>query len=226
MTLLLTATEAKADKVTIFFPDQEVAINQWGSSINKRIGNQNEYISKTMATNSLIAIEFNTIKNWEQAYTRYLKDAQGYLDMLRSGVTIYADGVEMLRNICLIQKAISINPQGVFTTAYMTDIYAETLAEVAKTYTQLKNVVAKGGTSNMLNTSERTELLWDTADDMRRLNKKLASMAFFIAYYNWVDVWRKATVGICNRPRYEIINGCFDGWKRRISTYHRLYYSS
>lgn len=71
----------------------------------------------------------------------------------------------------------------------------ETVSEFMRTYKTLKQVVAKGGESNMLSGAERTQLLWNLTDNLARLNRKLRLLAVSITMHSFEDVWNRAING-------------------------------
>lgn len=224
LSVLLSARHGKAQDAIMSFPDQYVLLRYFGNAINDTLITENRTIEKIIPVETAIGSQFTDIKNWEEKYMEYLQKVDGYANMLKSGTTLYLDGVEMLRNLNLIKKAIGMNPQGVVATAFMNSLLLEAAVETVKTYTELKEVVAKGGPGNMLNTSERTEMLWSLSENMARLNTKLRKLANDIAYYNCIDVWHRATAGFGNKPRSTLAGQCFDNWKRRAKVETELGY--
>ena len=154
------------------------------------------------------------MKKWEQKYNSYLKTAQGYGTSLKASMGIYSEGVRTLQYLWQIRKAIGQNPEGAFATFSMNNLYLETAAEFLKVYNLLNNTVAKGGTKNMLNGAERTQVLWSINDELAYLNKKLRSLIISISYYNLRDVWNNATAGIAHRGSREVAEQALDRWKR------------
>ena len=101
--------------------------------------------------------------------------------------------MEVLRNIYDLRRAIGSNPVGMAATLSLNDLYLETASEFVKVYTTLKESVAKGGETNMLRGSERTEMLWQLSDQMADLNRRLRQLTISIAYHNMMDVWNRYT---------------------------------
>ena len=149
-----------------------------------------------------------------QKYNSYLKTARGYADALKAGTSLYADGVETLRHLYEIRKAINANPTGIGATLAMNDLYLETTTEFIKTYRLLKVSIAKGGTDNMLTGAERTEMLWQLNDELARLNAKLRTLAISIAYHNFTDVWNQYTAGMVDKNHADIAHDAYDRWRR------------
>jgi hypothetical protein len=171
-------------------------------------------MQKTAALQGSMAAEFTMMKKWEQKYNAYLKTARGYADALKAGTSLYADGVETLRHLYEIRKAINANPTGIGATLAMNDLYLETTTEFIKTYRLLKVSVAKGGTDNMLTGAERTEMLWQLNDELARLNAKLRTLAISIAYHNFTDVWNQYTAGMVDKSHADIAHDAYDRWRR------------
>ena len=194
-------------------PLQYVAMQQGTYNINKSVNKQTESMLETAGLQGMMYAEFTKMRQWEEKYNGYLKTAQGYAESLKAGTTLYADGVETIRNIHLIRKAVNSNPQGIGASVFMSDIYKETAAQFVKVYKVLNESIAKGGEGNMLTGAERNELLWQLSDEMYALNKKLKRLAVSIAYYNMTDVWNRATAGMTNKSNEQLATEALARWK-------------
>ncbi len=195
-------------------PSQYVAIAEGQTLVNNAVNSQTKGMQKTAALQGSMAAEFTMMKKWEQKYNSYLKTARGYADALKAGTSLYADGVETLRHLYEIRKAINANPTGIGATLAMNDLYLETTTEFIKTYRLLKVSIAKGGTDNMLTGAERTEMLWQLNDELARLNAKLRTLAISIAYHNFTDVWNQYTAGMVDKNHADIAHDAYDRWRR------------
>ena len=195
-------------------PLQYAAIAEGTYMLNSAINSQTKGMQKTAAFQGTIAAEFTKMKQWEGKYNAYLKTARGYAEALKAGTTLYADGVQTLQHLYEIQRAVNANPAGIGATLAMNDLYLETASEFIKTYRLLKVSVAKGGTDNMLTGAERTEMLWQLADELARLNAKLRTLAISIAYHNFTDVWNQYTAGMVDKNHGEIAADAYERWRR------------
>ena len=195
-------------------PLQYAAIAEGTYMLNSAINSQTKGMQKTAAFQGTIAAEFTKMKQWEGKYNAYLKTARGYAEALKAGTTLYADGVQTLQHLYEIQRAVNANPAGIGATLAMNDVYLETASEFIKTYRLLKVSVAKGGTDNMLTGAERTEMLWQLADELARLNAKLRTLAISIAYHNFTDVWNQYTAGMVDKSHGEIAADAYERWRR------------
>ena len=217
--LLAASPEIAAAQVTETNPDQYVIIKAGQAKINDNISEQTKKQQETAALQGSIAYQFTTIKKWEGNYNSYLKTAKGYAEALKAGMSLYADGVQTLRHIYEIKRAIQTNPAGVAATIAMDNLYLEATSEFIKVYSTIKESLDKGGKDNMLNGEERTEMLWELSDRLEDLNRRLRLIAVSIAYYNMNDVWNKYTAGLVDRDHATIASEAFDRWKkaRRVS---------
>jgi len=195
-------------------PLQYAAIAEGTYMLNSAINSQTKGMQKTAAFQGTIAAEFTKMKQWEGKYNAYLKTARGYAEALKAGTTLYADGVQTLQHLYEIQRAVNANPAGIGATLAMNDLYLETASEFIKTYRLLKVSVARGGTDNMLTGAERTEMLWQLADELARLNAKLRTLAISIAYHNFTDVWNQYTAGMVDKSHGEIAADAYERWRR------------
>ena len=161
-----------------------------------------------------IGAEYTMMKNWESKYNSYLKTAQGYGTSLKASMAIYSEGVRTLRYLWEIRKAIGRNPEGAFATFSMNNLYLATASEFLKVYNLLNKTIAQGGTKNMLNGAERTQMLWTANDELAYLNRKLRSLIISISYYNLTDVWNNATAGLTRRGLGEVAGQALDRWRR------------
>lgn len=200
-------------------PLQYVEIETGHKNINDQIKKQTKAQEKTGLLQATISAEFTKIKQWEGKYNSYLKTARGYAEAIKAGTSLYAEGVETLRHIHEIRKAVAANPQGIGASVAMNNIYVETAAELIRTYRLLKVSVALGTNVNMLTGAERTELLWNLNDALDQLNRKLRRLAMSIAFYNLGDVWNNATVGMVERSHAQVAADAIDRWKRAQRVY-------
>lgn len=200
-------------------PLQYVEIETGHKNINDQIKKQTKAQEKTGLLQATISAEFTKIKQWEGKYNSYLKTARGYAEAIKAGTSLYAEGVETLRHIHEIRKAVAANPQGIGASVAMNDIYVETAAELIRTYRLLKVSVALGTNVNMLTGAERTELLWNLNDALNQLNRKLRRLAMSIAFYNLGDVWNNATAGMVERSHAQVAADAIDRWKRAQRVY-------
>lgn len=195
-------------------PQQVIIIEEGEKKLNDETAEQTKGMQETAAVQGAMAAEYTAMKGWEEKYNSYLKTTRGYAESIKAGTTLYADGVETLRNLHDIYRAINDNPEGIGATIVMNSLYLETAAEFTKTYRLLKTSVAKGGKYNMLNGAERTQMMWQLSDNLAELNAKLRLLSISIAYYNFKDAWKKATAGMINRTHGEIAADALDRWKR------------
>lgn len=200
-------------------PLQYVEIETGHKNINDQIKKQTKAQEKTGLLQATISAEFTKIKQWEGKYNSYLKTARGYAEAIKAGTSLYAEGVETLRHIHEIRKAVAANPQGIGASVAMNNIYVETAAELIRTYRLLKVSVALGTNVNMLTGAERTELLWNLNDALDQLNRKLRRLAMSIAFYNLGDVWNNATAGMVERSHAQVAADAIDRWKRAQRVY-------
>lgn len=210
---VLTASKASA-QIGESNPSQYAAMETGTEMINSSVGKQTTAMRKTGTLQAAIAAEFTQMKSWESKYNSYLKTANGYAEQLKAGCNLYAEGVMTLRHIYEIQKACSANPEGIAASISMNNLYMETVTEFVKTYRTLKKSIAQGGSANMLNGKQRTELLWAINTNLYDLNAKLRQLAISIAFYNLKDVWNRATAGMTERSHGEIAEEALDRWKR------------
>lgn len=216
MMLMIAAMNAKAQVETN--PDQYIIIGEGTAEVNGNIIKQTNAQGKTAVLQGTIAAEFTMMKNWEGKYVEYLKTARGYAESLKAGTSIFAEGVQTLQHIFEIKKAIGANPVGMAATLSLNDLYLETASEFLKVFTTLKESVAKGTEKNMLNGSERTEMLWEINDRLVDLNRKLRQLAISIAYHNMRDVWNRYTAGLVQRDVGMIANEALNRWRRATRT--------
>lgn len=195
-------------------PSQYVAIAEGNIKIDNTVNDQIKSEEKTLAMQTAMSVEWNSIKTWQKKYNSYLKTTRGYADGLKAATTLYAEGVKTLRNLYDLTKAAKANPQGIGATLAMNNLYVEVAAELVKTYSILKKSIDLGGSENMLTGAERTELLWWIEDNMAQLNRKLRKLAISIAFYNMTDVWHQATAGMIDRSHGDVAADALDRWKR------------
>ena len=190
------------------------AIVEGYATISKGIKGQTRNQAEIAVLQNAIGAEYTMMKNWESKYNSYLKTAQGYGTSLKASMAIYSEGVRTLRYLWEIKKAIGRNPEGAFATFSMNNLYLETASEFLKVYNLLNYTIAQGGSKNMLNGAERTQMLWTANDELAYLNRKLRSLIINISYYNLTDVWNNVTAGLTRRGLGEVAGQALDRWRR------------
>ena len=214
--LLAAAPQHVSAQTNVNNTEEWVLIRVGNALINEQVDKQTKKMQAVATLQAAIAGEFLVMKGWEAKYNAYLKKAQGYAENIAAASTIYADGMEVLRNIYEIRKAIAANPEGIGATVAMNNIYVEVTAQFIETFNNLENVVKGGGKEHMLTGAERTQLLWSLSDNLRELNRRLRQMAISIAYHNMTDVWNKITSMGATRSHGQIAQEAFSRMTRAV----------
>ena len=213
-------TSHAESSIVVANPLEYGALAAGNDAINNQISNQMAYQIGTSALQNTIAGEYSKIHEWEKQYNRYLKKADGYASTLKASTTIYNEGVRIFISLVKLKEAIGSNPQGVFATMSMNNLYMETAAEMVSVFTLLKTAVAEGGEKNMLTGSERSETLWAINDKIHSFHKKLQKLTLSIQYYTLNDVWSSATVGMVDKSNGTIAKEAKARWKRVAKSIH------
>ncbi|WP_254880179.1 hypothetical protein [Segatella copri] len=176
-------------------PGEYLAIKKGEDNILNEISAQTNYRKKEAGIQAELSATTAKIKNWEQQYNKYLKTTEGFADGIAAACQLYLEGVQTLNALWEVSAAKKINPQGVFATMSMNNLYMETAIQFIKTYRSLKKVCKKGGNGNMLNSAERTQLIWNLERELEQLNSKLRRLAVSISVFSFEDVWNRAIAG-------------------------------
>ena len=176
-------------------PGQYLAIKKGEDNILSKITAQTNYRNKEAGIQAELSGTTAKIRNWEQQYNAYLKEASGYAKRTVACCQLYLEGVQTLNALWEVSAAKKINPQGVFATMSMNNLYMETAIQFIKTFRSLKKVCAKGTDKNMLNGAERTQLIWNLERELEQLNSKLRRLAVSISVFSFEDVWNRAIAG-------------------------------
>ena len=199
-------------------PLEWLALAEGNDAINEQIDKEVKGQTQIALLQNSIAGEFTKIHEWEQKYSDYLTTASGYASTLKAATTLYEDGVRIFITLGKLRKAVADNPQGIFASISMNNLYIETATELVSVYTLLRSAVATGGTVNMLNGAERSQIMWQLTDKLTAFNKKLNRLYLSISYYTMTDVWRSATAGMLNRDNADAANEALRHWKRVAKT--------
>lgn len=202
-------------------PMEYQLIRENEGEINAKKKKQMKKEAEIAALQGSMATEFTIMKGWEAKYNAYLKTAK-YAEALKAGTSLYADGVETLRNLYDLQRMAAQNPAGIAASLAMNNLYVETAIELTKTYRTLKNAVAASGKQHMMNAAARTQMLWQLDERMTALNRKLRNLTISIAYYNLTDVWNRATAGLVTKSHESIARDALKRWKRASEVNRRL----
>lgn len=192
--VLFTAVCRAQIGATTSNPGQYLAIKKGEDNILNKISAQTNYRKKEAGIQAELSATTAKIKNWEQQYNKYLK-TKGFADRIAADCQLYLEGVQTLNALWEVSAAKKINPQGVFATMSMNNLYMETAIQFIKTYRSLKKVCKKGGDGNMLNGAERTQLIWNLERELEQLNSKLRRLAVSISVFSFEDVWNRAIAG-------------------------------
>lgn len=193
--VLFTAVCRAQIGATTSNPGQYLAIKKGEDNILNKISAQTNYRKKESGIQAELSATTAKIKNWEQQYNKYLKTTKGFADRIAADCQLYLEGVQTLNALWEVSAAKKINPQGVFATMSMNNLYMETAIQFIKTYRSLKKVCKKGGDGNMLNGAERTQLIWNLERELEQLNSKLRRLAVSISVFSFEDVWNRAIAG-------------------------------
>ena len=176
-------------------PGEYLAIKKGEDNILSEISAQTNYRKKEAGIQAELSATTTKIRNWEQQYNKYLKTTKGFADRIAADCQLYLEGVQTLNALWEVSAAKKINPQGIFATMSMNNLYMETAIQFIKTYRSLKKVCKKGGDGNMLNGAERTQLIWNLERELEQLNSKLRRLAVSISVFSFEDVWNRAIAG-------------------------------
>ena len=199
---------------TTTHPLQYPIIIEGESGLRQQQKRQTDALVKISGIQYVMGFEDTKMRQWQEKYNKYLKTVDGFADKIHAGTTLYAEGVEVLRNLYDIKRACTMNPQGIAATFAMNDIYNEVLISFVKVYRILQVSVKTGGKNNMLTNADRVELLWRLNTEMEELNSRLRRLATSLYYYNLIDVWNQYTIGMTDRGVKQIAGEAFDRWKR------------
>lgn len=216
--MLLTATVSRAEVSYVATNPLEWVALAGGyelleDGIHKEMGTQ----TQTALLQNSIAAEFTQMKKWEGKYNSYLKTASGYASSLKACTCLYNEGVRMILNLAQLRRAIRSNPQGIIASMSMDNLYIETVTELVSTYNLLQEAIATGGSRNMLDGAERSQILWMLEDRLGSFNRKLSTLILSIRYYTLTDVWNNATAGMLDKSNGQLADEAFDRWRRRMT---------
>lgn len=195
-------------------PLEWVATAEGNDAINKKISSQIKGQTETAVLQNTIAAEFKKIHEWERKYSDYMKTASGYASSLKAASCIYDDALRIFITLGNLKKACEDNTQGMVASIPMNTLYLETATELVSTLTLIRNAVAKGGSTNMLTGTERSETLWAITDKLSEFNKKIHRLYLSIRYYTLLDVWHNLSAGMIERNPGTIARQAHDRWRR------------
>ena len=141
-------------------PLQYAAIQNGEANISAKIKSQTDNMDNLAGVQGSMVKDAASMKKWEKQYNAYLTTAKGYAEKIAAASTLFQDGMQTLTYLWEIDQARRINPEGVFASMSMNNLYMETAAEFTKAYRILNKVIKAGGKESMLNGAERTMLLW------------------------------------------------------------------
>lgn len=200
--------------VVVSNPLEYEALKKGTNEINDQINTQSVTQLKTSALQASIVAEFTKIHEWEGKYNSYLKKADGYASALKASSSLFNECVRIFVSLVELRSAVVSNPQGIFATMSMNNLYMETASEMVSAFSLIKTAVATGGQSNMLNATERSRILWAINDKIHSVHKKLQRLVRSIRYYTVNDVWNSATAGMVDKSNGTIAAEANSRWRR------------
>ena len=204
-------------------PGEYLAIKKGEDNILSEISAQTNYRKKEAGIQAELSATTAKIRNWEQQYNKYLKTTKGFADRIAADCQLYLEGVQTLNALWEVSAAKKINPQGIFATMSMNNLYMETAIQFIKTYRSLKKVCKKGGDGNMLNGAERTQLIWNLERELEQLNSKLRRLAVSISVFSFEDVWNRAIAGKIDKSNCMLALEARNRMRRAATSVARYY---
>lgn len=204
-------------------PLEYAAIIEGENSLNDIIDNQTRTMRQTATLQGTINTADALMKKWEQQYNSYLTNTEGYISAVKAATTLYTQGMQTLSALWEVHAATRINTQGIFASMSMNNLYLEVTTEFLRTYRMLNNVVTADEKGNMLNGAERTQMLWQLASDLERLNAKLRRLALSISVYSFEDVWNRATAGKIEKSNGMLAREARDRMQRAVTQVAKFY---
>jgi len=195
-------------------PLEWIATAEGNEAINKEISSQIKGQTETALLQNTIAAEFTMMQQWEKKYNSYLQAVSGYASSLKAATHITDDALRIFITLGHLKNACEHNPQGIVATLSMNTLYLETATELITVFTLLKNVVAQGGSKNMLTGAERSETLWAINDKLSEFSKKLHRLYLSIRYYRLMDVWHNLSAGMIERDPGTLARQAHERWSR------------
>lgn len=224
--LIAMATGAlamSAQGLTQSNPLEYAAIHAGETLLSNQIEKQSKAMTALAAEQGAMTVANTKMKQWEQKYNSYLKTVSGYASAIKAATTLYSDGLQTLMALWEVHTACRINPQGMAASVSMNNLYMETATEFIRTYRAIKNVIAKGGEGNMLNGAERTQMLWNLANNLELLNRKLRRLSVSITMYSFEDVWNRATYGKISKTNKMLAKESSKRMSRAVSNVSKFY---
>lgn len=203
-------------------PGEYAAIFTGEEKINSEISSQKKGMNKIGLLQAEMSAATTKMKEWEKRYNSYLK-AKEFGERLAVSCQLYGDGVQTLSCLWDIYNGAKYNPQGIFASMSMSNIYMEVATQYLRTYNSIKYLLKYGTDKNMLNGAERTQLLWSLEEELYHLNRKLQRLAVCIATYNFQDVWNKAITGKIEKTNGMLATEARDRMRRAVKGVTAIY---
>lgn len=216
--LMAVTARASAYSVAGVYPVQDFIIADGEATLSSITALQTGELSALNVEIAPVNYETHELKKWETRYYKYLQDASYTVSSLQAGTTIYTQAFEALRNLVDLHKAMKANPQGIFATAGMNNLYLTTAVKFVKVFRTIKKEVLGSGRKSMLNGADRCRLMWSVSEELDELNYELENLCYSIRAYNILDVWMKATLPYGIYDHKMIAVSCFSRWKSRSRT--------
>lgn len=209
-------------------PAEIAALTAGEIKVNGSISQQVGYQTAVFGELVILLGENTKMRKWEQNYVNYLESGGDIAKQVVAASGLLASGIETFLGLCELEKAISINKQGIIASGMMTNLYLETASELIETYNIIKVVADTTLTkkTHLLSGAERAEMIWQVQDQIKRLNSKLHQLAVSIACYSFEDVWNAATAGMLDKSHGTIAKEAMRRMQFGVRNRTKLYFSN
>ena len=168
-------------------------------AVSSEIDRTNALQSATLGENTAITVMLNNILDYERKVYNYLSEAQSIVTSAFAVTKCLRMGTEIIEELNSCRKAAQNHPQGLIVSSLVTSQYSDIISESAALTSYLAPIVKGTGKKNLLNSSERINILNSVQTRLYNILWAVKQMKMNIMQMKWMDLVESLTLEQYNR---------------------------
>ena len=152
-----------------------------------------------------IEIELGMVRQYTEKVYNYLSTVQGVVANAADIVTCLDMSVQILNSIGSLSEAVVDHPEGAFCTALIGRMTVPLVSEATALAGYVTSLVKKGGDTNLLNSYERTQILWKVKNSLWSINDRIHGVINEINFLRLRHVKQSLGSALLGNSYYDIV---------------------
>lgn len=159
--------------------------------VGGEIKKTNNNLTVVTAQNTVMMATLDSIRNYEKTMLRSLQKVHGIFDNIFTAVDIVNKVQATITELNECRVAAQNHPQGLVVSAVVSRRYATIINETASLVDNIREIVKKESSVNLLNSAERMQVLYDTHRRVTTIYANIRALKYQIGMYRWSDIVRE-----------------------------------